>query len=989
MKYRSLLTYLLISGMGKISLYAYTWDYFDVGGIAENFGKIAPLEFDGALNSSTATLYHTIINTAHLQAGLDDIVFYNSAAATQPNLVHYLNNNVASQAGSLAYIHTNKLTIEDIKVSSEDTQIIFDKPNSTMQLNLKNGTFDSAIAPIFIAPNPLQINVGSTAHGSTSTLRRFTADISSPTTITLDPGTTLKILDSGDAYSADYLRFRESAQINVNSGSTFIVDSSKVVLDKGSINVNAGTVSTQGSNSYLKTYDMKLENGSNLNVGLSTNLVSITNALTLNNSSINTLRTVEVADLYVIGTSSISGGGTFIAESTLPSGASFTLNLDNVTFKTGELFDIYGSTININNGSIFEGLKTGSLFMRGTIINVNDGQLVLNGPSAVEDKATINIFNGSQMFIGRGASLVLDTTNHTTVNAASGSAITVLGELTGKGYIGAAGSEIDIQSTDNQGTKINGFISPGFEQYTNSSYRIGTITTDAKLFIEAEGYPAYISSQSNIDNLKNIGYSGGIYTVDIDPNHTQTSDKIAYGQGNVDLTFMEHILVQTPNAALSADDLHQKEFTVIEAQNSLVSGTILTGYNSYEPNDIVVVQDASIPALINFTVIDNNTNSKPDVTLLAEKNIVNLQKKTDPSRVNLTASASLLTNVYNTTSTTGTINTALNTLTNAQFVPSLNSIHAEPFSSYMTVSLEQLDWVMSSVMAKTFNHFENSKNFWSDISYVNGNVDGDNSLGSYKYTINSLLIGSDLMKNEVANVGIYTGFTHQKMGEHDNAIQDFKSDNFHIGTYFYNKGIDENLVLTGLLGYSYSKHQSSRYTELGSYSGRQNADFNGNSFYGAVETSYNAGHYGTVTLLPNIGLQYAYVSQDKVQESGNDLRLIVDKSSTNMLVSFIGMDLLFDSFEKMDYLSPMMFFRYEHDWKAKKEDSHKMTSALAIQPNFKETFVGQNRGAENFVFGAGLKANKIKDFEFNIGVFSSRSEHGNEVSAAADIVYRF
>ena len=175
MKYRSLLTYLLISGMGSLSLHAYTWDYYDVAGIAESSGKIAPLRFDGAVNSSTGTLYHTIINPAHLQAGLDDIVFYNSNAATQPNLVHYLINDVTSQQGSLAYIHTNKLTIEDIKVSSEDTLLYFDKPSSTMQLNLNNGTLDLYKAPIFISPNPLQINVGSTAYGSTSTLRRFTA----------------------------------------------------------------------------------------------------------------------------------------------------------------------------------------------------------------------------------------------------------------------------------------------------------------------------------------------------------------------------------------------------------------------------------------------------------------------------------------------------------------------------------------------------------------------------------------------------------------------------------------------------------------------------------------------------------------------------------------------------------------------------------------------------------------------------------------------
>ena len=974
------------------SVHAYTFDYYDVYGIAESTGKIAPLVFDGAVNSESVTLYHNIINQAHLQAGLDDIVFTNSNPVTKLNLVHYLNNEVPIDynyyAGSMAYIHTNKLTIEDITVSSEDIQMVFDKPSSTMELNLKNGTFDFNHAPSFLSTNPFEINVESTAYGSISTLRRFNADISALTTVTLNPGTTLKILDTGDAYSADYLRFRESAQVNVNSGSTLIVDSSKVVLDKGSINVNAGTVSTQGNNSYLKTYDMKLENGSNLNVGLSTELVSITNALTLNNSSINTLKKVETGDLYIIGTSTMSGGGTVVAGVTLPDQAAFTLNIDDVVFKTGNFIDIYGSTININNGATLEVPTTGSLFMSDTTINVNNGQFIFDGVLGIKDKGTINLASGSYMTIGTGATLAIDTTNHTTVNALSGSNITVLGELTGKGYIGDAGSEIDIQSVYDKGTKINGSISPGFEAYIDSSHRIGTITTDAKLFIEAEGYPAFISSQNDINDWKNIGYTGGIYAVDIDPNHTQTSDKIVYGAGNVDLTFMEHILVQTPNAALTADDLDHKEFTIIEAQNSGVAGTILTGYNSYDPDDIVVQQDGSIPALIGFTVIDKNTNSKADVTLLAEKNIVNLKKKTDPSRVNLTSSASLLTNTYN-TGTASTIITALNTLTSAQLAPSLNSIHAEPYSSYMTVSLEQVDWVMSVAMAKTFNHFKDDKNFWIDVAYVDGKINGEKNLGSYGYNINSILIGSDLLRGDKADVGFFMGYTKQKMNEHDNAMQDFTSDNYHIGTYFYNQGVDEKLVLTGLIGYSYSQHHSSRYAELGGYSGTQVADFNGNSIYSAFEVSYNIGHFGTVTLMPNAGLQYAFVSQDKVEESGNDLRLNVDKDSTNMIVSFIGIDALFDSFEKADYLSPMMFFRYEHDWQAKREDSHKMDAALAIQPDLKETFIGQNRGAENFVYGAGLKANGSDNLEFNVGLFGSRSEHGHEVSVLTDMIYRF
>jgi hypothetical protein len=930
---------------------------------------------------------------------LDYIIFKNSDPVGKPNLVHYLENNVPIDYnyyyGSRAYLHTNNIEVVDLNLSSEDVQFIFDQPSSTMGLKLKNGIFDFNHAPIFLSTNPLEITAESTAYGSTSILRRFTADISSPTTITIDPGTTLRILDTGNAYStstADYLRFRESAQVTVNSGAALIIDASKVVLDKGSINVNAGTVSTQGSNAYLKTYDMKLENGSSLNVGLSTELVSITNGLRLDNSSINTQRVVETGDLYIIGTSALTGGGTVAAGVTLADNSAFTLNLSDVTLKTGNFLDIYGSTVNINNGATFETTPGRSLFMNGTTFNVNDGQFILNGLMGTEDKGTINIESGARMYVGKDSSVILDSTNHTTINAASGSNIVVTGELTGKGYIGVSGSEIDIQSVEERGVKINGVISPGFEQFSDSAHRIGSIITDGKLFIEAQGYPAFVSSQADINEWKNIGYSGGIFAVDIDPTHVQTNDKIIYGAGNVDVTFMDHILVQTPNATLKADDLHQRQFTVIEAQNSGVAGTIRSGYNSYDPSDIKVVADGSIPALISFTVVDNSTNGKPDVTLLAEKSILNFHKKVDPARANFSTTGNLLSNIY-TSSTSGAtgssaIVSAFNSLTNSQVSSSIGSIQPEPFSSYMTVSLEQVDWVMGNVMAKTFNHFGDKKNFWVDASFADGKVDGANGLGNFSYSIKSSLLGVDLFSSDIANVGLFGGFTRQTMSEVDRANQNFNSENYHFGAYFYNQGV-RDLVVTGVLAGSYSKHRSSRLSYLGSYSGQQKSDFDGYSVYGSIQASLNAGRLHGVTLMPNLGLGYANVFQNRVEESGNDLRLIIDKGKSKMLSTFIGLDAVFDPLEFANSLSPQLFMRYEHDWSAAKKSAHEMVGALAIAPDYKDTFLGQNRGANHFILGAGLRANASQKLQLNAGIFRTVNEHGRELSFSFDMLYKF
>lgn len=972
---------------------AYTFDYYDIFGVAESTGRVAPLIFDGTVNSTSATLYHNVINQAHLQAGLDDMIFLNSDPLGSPNLSHSLVNqapvNGYYYAGSRAYIHTNKVTIQDITVVSEDVQFIFDKPSSTMGLVLKNGVLDLNHAPTFLSTNPLELTVDATVYGTTSTLRRFTADISASTTITINAGSTLKILDTGNAYSTsatDYLRFRESADINVGGGASFIVDASKVVLEKGSISANGGTVTTQGSAAYLKTYDMTLENSSVLNVGLSTELVSVSNGLRLDASSINTLRTVEAGDLYVIGTSTIFGGGTVAAGVTLPDQSAFTLNLNDATLKTGRFLDVYGSTVNIAGGATFELLSGGSLYMDGTTFNINDGQMIIHGAMGVEDRGTINIASGARLYIGREATLRLDSTNHTTIDAVSGSNIVVTGELTGAGYVGDAGSEIDIQSVYDGGTKVNGNISPGFGQFSDSSRRIGSITTDAKLFIEAEGYPSVVSSQAGVQSFKDVGYSGGVYTVDIDPqNLAQTSDKIVYGAGNVDLTFMEHIAVQSPNTALTADDLHLQEFTVIEAQNSAVTGDLRTGYNSYDPNDINVQQDGSIPALIGFSVINKNTNSKADVTLKAEKSIGNLSSKIDPTQTNLSATSGLLTNVFN-AATSSSINASLNTLTNSQLTSSLSSIHPEPYSSYMNVSLEGVDWVMNSVMAKTYAHANTNKDFWVDSSFTDGKVSGRGSLGSYGYRINSLILGGDVIRNADVGTGLYLGMTQIAMNEHDSASQRFKSNNILFGLYHFDHGFGD-YTLTSSTGVSYNQHETSRYTFLGSYAGTQTANFKGHSIYGALELAHKGYGYKNLLLRPRIGFGYGYVFQESVREQGNDLRLNIDADRAQMLVTSVGLNI--QPIGVTSNILPTFSIKYEHDWKARQISAHDMTGALGIAPDSKESFLGQNRGSNHLAVGIGFSSTTEERLSLDAGLSHTVSEHGRESSLFFNMVYKF
>jgi uncharacterized protein with beta-barrel porin domain len=305
----------------------------------------------------------------------------------------------------------------------------------------------------------------------------------------------------------------------------------------------------------------------------------------------------------------------------------------------------------------------------------------------------------------------------------------------------------------------------------------------------------------------------------------------------------------------------------------------------------------------------------------------------------------------------------------------------------MNVSLEEVDWVMSNVMAKTYDHLSDDKNFWADASFTEGKVIGKDSLGDYNYSINSLLVGSDIYRSTDVGSGFYFGITEQKMDEHDSAIQDFSSKNFHLGLYHYDQRF-KDFVITGSAGASYNQHKTSRYTYLGSYSGTQTAEFEGHSIYSSIELSHTGYEINDIRLRPSVGLNYGYVKQSNVHEQGNDLRLNIDANTAEMLVSRVGLDIDFQPLAAYPKIMPVASVKYEHDWEADRLDAHEMTGALGIAPDYKDNFVGQNRGADHLTFSLGVKSVAAENLTLNAGVLHSSSEHGQENSLHFSMMYK-
>jgi uncharacterized protein YhjY with autotransporter beta-barrel domain len=365
---------------------------------------------------------------------------------------------------------------------------------------------------------------------------------------------------------------------------------------------------------------------------------------------------------------------------------------------------------------------------------------------------------------------------------------------------------------------------------------------------------------------------------------------------------------------------------------------------------------------------------------------------------NLSSAANLLVNSAKTGNSQS--QTALNNLTNAQVTSHLDSIHAEPYSSYMTISLEHSDMVMNTVLnhAASSGHVstgrtgeaeekQTGKHFWMEASYNEGDVNGDGDLGDFDYNLSSLTVGQDLVASDDRALGIYFSFGTQEMDEHDKVIQDFDGDVYHLGIYLNQADIG-GWDFRGVLGYAYGDHSSKRRVFLSGTSATPSADYDSHSAYVGVKGTVTGYQNNWVTLSPELGFNYIYYKQESFKESGDpNLALTLDSADAHAIIASAGLNARFASFSDSVSVYPLAFARYEHDFYANANNEHEVDAALVAHPDYKQTFVGQNRGEHALITGLGLGSDITSALQINGGFVHSENSHGSEWGAGLNLEY--
>ncbi len=547
--------------------------------------------------------------------------------------------------------------------------------------------------------------------------------------------------------------------------------------------------------------------------------------------------------------------------------------------------------------------------------------------------------------------------------------------------------------------------------FENFGTLAGTGTVNAFNFTVKNG--GVLSPGFSIGTLNNSGgiafESGSKLLSEVDPTAGQKADLVS-SSGPVTGINSATIQVEAALPGLTAQDYAAgNNYTVLQA-------------SSIDGDSPTLVAGGSLPALSNLTIANTPTaDGQVDIAFTAQPVSSLPQNPVVTSSPNASNLAGAVANTTNTSPGTGlssgsTIGAAVNTLTNSGLA-GFNRVHAEPYSSNLTIGLEQLDLITNTVLSHAdCRKFQavglNNQNrpvasggidtvhspsgavdcsdrrWWIDTAYVSGDVDGTNGLGTFDYSLGTILVGADVFSSEKGVVGVYAGFGTSSMDEHDQVDQDFSTDSFHAGVY--GRTTTGTWEFSGLIGYMFGETDAKRNNPSvdGFTGGEAKSDLDQEGIHAGIQARklFNLNSGARVSTV--FGLNYGRIQQGSGTETGGgDFNYSIEKADAESLVASIGVDYQRDFLSDNGVLTPIAFARYEYDFFANKDGEHEVTVTSPIFGTF--TQVGQNRGANGFVLGLGLGYQISEQARLTAGYGYSVRSNGQEHGLGANLSVRF
>ncbi len=642
-----------------------------------------------------------------------------------------------------------------------------------------------------------------------------------------------------------------------------------------------------------------------------------------------------------------------------------TLDINNSTYKGRGVFFNNLSTLNVRDSTISDSVNFG-----------NDSALIWLNTSSTIDPGFSTQSGGSKQY-AQGMTFNFDQAIW-------------------------QGNNTFISNIDPNGTEVVVGV-PATKNYSNSLFiKRANVTGFDTLNIELKSVDYSLLAS---DYATGGAASDGIYDlVLLQDGATTDGDPSITLDGN-----FPALLTAGQISRADASSPVQVQLAELPAQALGLQPSITPAHQEEIITQIVVEPESGNTVETNVTITPDNiggatqvvttTTTKPDGGTQVSTSTSTLQPATGSN--NLQNAANLLANSHN-NGNTDTMNN-LGSITNSELASHFNSIHAEPYSSNMTVALEHTDAVMNSVFSQLRNKAflpkgdgaikddtpTTRQGIWLDAGYIKGDVEGEDDLGNFDYSLSHLTLGFDIADFDNDTLGVYLSAGSYDMDEHDRAVEDFSNDAYHLGLYFNQPDVGQ-WKLRSLVGYAYGDHSSSRLVQLSNTTSNVTADFNSYSVYAGVMATMNWYSNDWVTLSPDLALNYVYFEQEGFSEKGDpSLSLQLDDSDAQSIITSVGLSATFSSLSQNHAIYPEAYIRYEHDWYASKNNEHEVSAGLVSNPNYKQDFEGQSRGENSIIVGLGLTSDVTSALQINGGIIVTESTHGSESGGTISASYKW
>ena len=330
----------------------------------------------------------------------------------------------------------------------------------------------------------------------------------------------------------------------------------------------------------------------------------------------------------------------------------------------------------------------------------------------------------------------------------------------------------------------------------------------------------------------------------------------------------------------------------------------------------------------------------------------------------------------------------------------LTQVHAEGYSSNMTIGLEQMAHITTTVMDRIHAPMGSSPStkvyqddegryVWADAAAVNGTVNNYNNLAGFGYNLYDLIIGGDIKRTKDGGYGVFAGAGTTSMTESQQVTQNFNTTNYYAGLYGA-LNFSEQVKLSGALGYLYGSTSANRNTpNVGGFTGgNATSSYKTNGVYGAAKLA-RAYQFEEVTVSPFVGASYSQLWMGGTSEQGgNDFNFGINSATAYTAVTFAGADFIYPLLKGTNNpLSLIGFYKFGYDWFANSNSAHSVTATSPLYGSF--TQVGANMGPVSNMFGLGVQGGITKDVSARIGVVAATNSYGQEYGGGAELRFKF